>query len=309
MRERVAIVGAGLIGRSWAMVFAGGGCDVALYDPSADALAQAPALVAEGLGVLAEHGLVTDAKAAQRRIRVCPRFDDALQDTTFVQESGPESIEAKRQIFAELDRIAPPDAILASSTSTIVGSRFTEDLSRRAHCLVAHPVNPPHLIPLVELVAAPWTAPETLQRAKALYEAVGQIPIIVRREIDGFILNRLQAVLLSEAFRLVEDGYVTPQDLDKTLKDGLGLRWFFMGPFETIELNAPGGIPDYCTRYGSSLAGLSGADAEIYGVSKIAAMLRQWGAPPAPDEIARRMRWRDRRLAALRAQKRAQPAY
>ncbi len=100
-----------------------------------------------------------------------------------------------------------------------------------------------------------------------------------------------------------------PEDLDKTLKDRLGLRSSFMGPFETIELNAPGGIPDYCTRYGSSLAGLSGANEEIYGVSKIAAMLRQWGAPPAPEEIARRMRWRDRRLAALRAQKRAQPAY
>ena len=110
-------------------------------------------------------------------------------------------------------------------------------------------------MPLVELVAAPWTAPEIVAKAKALYEAVGQVPIVVKREIEGFILNRLQAVLLSEAFRLVEDGYVTPQDLDKTLKDGLGLRWSFMGPFETIELNAPGGIPDYCRRYGPSLAG------------------------------------------------------
>ena len=96
-----------------------------------------------------------------------------------------------------------------------------------------------------------------LQLLDPIYESVGQVPIVVRREIDGFILNRLQAVLLSEAFRLAGDGYVSPEDLDKTLKDGLGLRWSFMGPFETIELNAPAGIPDYCERYGPSLAGLA----------------------------------------------------
>ena len=124
-------------------------------------------------------------------------------------------------------------------------------------------------MPLVELVGAPWTAPETIAKAKAVYEAVGQVPIVVKREIEGFILNRLQAVLLSEAFRLVEEGYVTPQDLDKTLKHGLGLRWSFMGPFETIELNAPGGIPDYCRRYGPSLSRLSDADPAIYDGEKL----------------------------------------
>jgi len=309
VRQRVAVIGAGLIGRSWAMVFAGGGCDVALYDASADAAAQAHVLVGEGLSTLAEHALVTDAKAAQGRVRICRKLDDALEGAAFVQESGPETIEAKREIFAELDRTALPDTILASSSSTIVASRFTENLAGRERCLVAHPVNPPHLIPLVELVAAPWTAPKAVQKTKAIYEAVGQIPIVVQREIDGFILNRLQAALLSEAFRLVEDGYVTPQDLDKTLKDGLGLRWSFMGPFETIELNAPGGIPDYCARYGPSLARLSGAHADIYGAAKIAPILAQWGIPPKPEEIAKRMRWRDRRLAALRTHKRSQPAY
>jgi L-gulonate 3-dehydrogenase len=222
--RRVAVIGAGLIGRSWAIVFAGGGCDVALYDSSAGAADTARALVAEGLFALAEHGLIADAKAAHARVRVCTKLAGALEGATLVQENTPETIEAKREIFAELDRLASPDAILASSTSTIVASRFTEDLDGRHRCLVAHPVNPPHLVPLVELVAAPWTASATVERAKTIYEAVGQAPIIVQREIEGFILNRLQAVLLSEAFRLVEDGYVTPQELDKTLKDGLGLR-------------------------------------------------------------------------------------
>jgi L-gulonate 3-dehydrogenase len=307
--QRVAVIGAGLIGRSWAMVFAGGGCDVALYDPSAGAAAEACAFVEEGLVALAEHGLIADAKAAHARVRVCTNLPGALEGATLVQENAPETIEAKREIFAELDRLASAEAILTSSTSTIVASRFTEDLAGRHRCLVAHPVNPPHLIPLVELVAAPWTAPATVQKAKAIYEAAGQVPIVVRREIEGFVLNRLQAVLLSEAFRLVEDGYVTPQDLDKTLKDGLGLRWSFIGPFETIELNAPCGIPDYCQRYGPSLARLSAANPDIYRAPNVEPMLTQWDMQPAPEEIAKRMRWRDRRLAALKAHKRAQPGY
>ena len=189
-----------------------------------------------------------------------------------------------------------------------MASSFTEQLAGRHRCLVAHPVNPPHLVPLVELVGAPWTAPAIVAKAKTVYQAVGQVPIVVKREIEGFILNRLQAVLLSEAFRLVEQGYVTPQDLDHTLKNGLGLRWSFMGPFETIELNAPGGIPDYCRRYGPSLARLSDAEPDIYRTPNIELILTQWAAQAGPDAIAARMRWRDRRLAALKAHQRAQPA-
>jgi 3-hydroxyacyl-CoA dehydrogenase len=308
VRERVGIVGSGLIGRSWAIVFAGGGCDVTLYDAGTGVADQARALAAEGLGELAAHGLIADAEAAVARLRTAASLAAALDGATFVQENTPETVEAKREIFAQLDRFAAPDAILASSTSTIVASLFTERLAGRHRCLVAHPVNPPHLVPLVELVAAPWTAPETVAKAKALYAAVGQVPIVVKREIEGFILNRLQAVLLSEAFRLVEDGYVTPQDLDHTLKNGLGLRWSFMGPFETIELNAPGGIPDYCHRYGPSLARLSDAKPEIYRTPYVDLILTQWGEQPAPDAVAARMGWRDRRLAALKAHKRAQPA-
>jgi len=305
--ERVAVIGAGLIGRSWTIVFAAGGCDVALYDSGAGVAEQALPLVAEGLDQLAAHGLVEDAAAATARVRVASTLADAVGGASFVQENTPETVEAKQKIFADLDRLAAPDALLASSTSTIVASRFTENLEGRHRCLVAHPVNPPHLLPLVELVAAPWTSPETVAKAKAIYEAVGQVPIVVKREIEGFILNRLQAVLLSEAFRLVEADYVTPQDLDKTMKHGLGLRWSFMGPFETIELNAPGGIPDYCRRYGASVARLSHSEPEIYRPPSLDLILRQWEDATA-DEIAARMRWRDNRLAALKAHNKAQPS-
>jgi L-gulonate 3-dehydrogenase len=305
--NRVAIIGSGLIGRSWAVVFAGGGFDVALYDALPGVADKARDRVSEDLDELSTHGLVKDAKAAAARVRAATSVADALDGATHVQENSPETLAAKRTVFAELDRLAVPDAILASSTSTIVASRFTETLKGRHRCLVAHPVNPPHLVPLVELVGAPWTAPETIARAKAIYEAVGQVPIVAMREIDGFILNRLQAVLLSEAFRLVGQGYVSPQDLDKTLKDGLGLRWSFMGPFETIELNAPAGIPDYCERYGPSLSRLSAADSAIYQGENLKRILAQW-QPLDSDQIATRMRWRDRRLAALKAHKHSQAA-
>jgi L-gulonate 3-dehydrogenase len=308
VNNRIAVIGAGLIGRSWAVVFAGGGCEVALYDVAHEVAENARMLVMQGLEDLAEQGLLQNPQTAAARVRLATNLRDALDGAILVQENLPEKLETKRAIFSELDRLADPEAILASSTSTIVASLFSQDLAGRHRCLVAHPVNPPHLIPLVELVGAPWTAPAIIAKAKAIYEAVGQAPIVVQREIDGFILNRLQAVLLSEAFRLVGDGYVTPQDLDKTLKDGLGLRWSFMGPFETIELNAPAGIPDYCRRYGPSLSALSTANPSLYAGENLARILAQWGKALAPEQVAARMRWRDRRLAALRAHHRSQPA-
>ena len=197
----------------------------------------------------------------------------------------------------------------ASSSSALRASLFTEDLPGRARCLVAHPVNPPYLVPLVELSPAPWTAPETIAAARRAYEAVGQVPIVVNREIEGFVLNRLQGALLAEAFRLAGEGIVSPQDLDKTLSDGLGLRWSFMGPFETIELNAPGGIGDYCARYAAFYRRLSAdpAGPEVWDDANVARILDAWGGPADPRAVSAKSAWRDARLAALRAHKGEQP--
>lgn len=304
----VAVVGAGLIGRSWAMVFARAGWDVRITDPHAETLARASDLIREGLEEQAQHGLVADPAGAARRIAVAPSVAEAVDGADLVQENGPETVEIKRAIFAELDRLAPERCILASSTSAIVASRFTEELAGRARCLVAHPVNPPHLVPVVELCGAPWTAPETMARAREIYESVGQAPISVNREVEGFVLNRLQGALLAEAFRLVGEGVVSPQDLDKTLKDGLGLRWSFLGPFETIELNAPGGIADYCKRYTGFYRRLSedAASPDVWDEANVSRILEAWGEAPGPDALARRSAWRDRRLAALRAHKQSQ---
>ena len=305
----VGVVGAGLIGRAWANVFARSGWDVRLWDPDKDALAAAPGLIEEALHDVARHGLAEDAAAAARRITPAASLEEAVQDVAFVQENGPERVEVKLEVFARLDAAAPPAAILASSSSAIVASRFTEKLQGRARCLIAHPVNPPHVVPIVELCGAPWTSADTIKRARAIYESVGQVPIEVRKEIDGFILNRMQGVLLSEAMRLVGEGFVSAEDLDKTIRDGLGLRWAFMGPFETIELNAPGGIPDYCARYGETLYRTSARPVtpDVWGNENIGRAVESWGRAPSQDAILKKQRWRDDRIAALVAHKKTQP--
>ena len=170
-------------------------------------------------------------------------------------------------------------------------------------------MNPPHVVPIVELCGTPWTSAETVKRARAVYESVGQVPIEVKKEIDGFILNRMQGVLLSEAMRLVGEGFVSAEDLDKTIRDGLGLRWAFMGPFETIELNAPGGIPDYCARYGETLYRTSARPVtpDVWGQENIGRAVESWGRTPSQDAILKKQRWRDDRIAALVAHKKAQP--
>ena len=304
MQKSATMVGAGLIGRAWAMVFARAGWTVKVFDQDPAQLAAARDRVAADLAEQQAFRLVADGAAAAARISWCDRLRDALEGADWVQENLPEDVEVKREIFSLLDAESRPDAILASSTSAIPASRFTESLAGRARCLVAHPVNPPHLVPVVELCGAPWTAPATVERAHAVMSSIGQVPIVVRRELDGFVLNRLQGALLSEAMRLVGEGYVTPADLDKTVSEGLGLRWSFMGPFATIELNAPGGVADYCARYSGfyrRLAGDPPAPAVWDGenAQRVTAAL---GAPPEAREA--RTAWRNTRLLALRRHKR-----
>jgi 3-hydroxyacyl-CoA dehydrogenase len=306
--RHVAIVGVGLIGRAWAAIFARAGWRVHLTDPHQPTLDAAPGLIRDELHALARHGLADDPDGAASLVSIVENLAGAVKDVEFVQENGPENLDQKRAIFAELDRLAPPDALLVSSTSAIVASRFTESLAGRARCLVGHPVNPPHLVPLVELCGAPWTAPQSIDRAREIYRAIGQVPVTVNREINGFILNRLQGALLAEAFRLVGEGFVSAEDLDHTVKDGLGLRWSFLGPLETIELNAPGGIPDYCARYTGFYKELAATAAgpEVYQSPNVDRVIAAWPHPPSLEHISALTLARNERLAALAAHKKGQ---
>lgn len=301
--EKIAVIGAGLIGRAWAIVFARAGHEVALHDAEARILQRNLATIDTSLEDLRAAGLLEEAPERVRaRIRVAGSLEDALDGAGYVQENVLETLEAKREIFGRMDRIARQTTILASSTSTIPASQFSEHLRGRARCLVAHPVNPPYLVPLVELGPAPWTSDDTLQRARALLEAAGQVPILVRKEIKGFILNRLQAALLCEAMRLFEGGYASAEDIDKCVKNGLGLRWSFMGPFETIDLNAPGGVLDYAARYGQLLCEIGRS--EPWSTETLKALEGERRKNLAPNDLVTRAAWRDRRLMALLAHQR-----
>jgi L-gulonate 3-dehydrogenase len=300
------MIGAGLIGRSWAMVFARAGWRVRLYDSVPEQLEVAREHVEAGLAEQQQYGLASDAKTAAGGIEYVKTVEEAVAGVDWVQENAPEVLDLKRELYPRIDRATPPIAVIASSTSAIPASRFTETLTGRARCLVAHPVNPPHLVPVVELCGAPWTSPATLERAREVFTAIGQVPIVVKRELDGFILNRLQGALLTEALRLVGEGYVSPQDLDKTVQDGLGLRWSFIGPFATIELNAPGGVADYCARYGPFYRALAAnaPAATVWDTANVQHVASQLDPPATPAERDVRMRWRDMRLLSLRRHKR-----
>ena len=307
----VGIVGVGLIGRAWSNVFSRAGWDVKLYDAHQQTLEAAPERIAQSLRDLVQHGLVEDAEAAAQRISIAGSLEEAVAGVDLVQESGPERLAEKIEIYKQLDAAAAGDTILASSSSAIVASRFTEELAGRGRCLIAHPVNPPHVVPIVELCGSEWTDAAVVARAREIYDQVGQVAIEVKREVDGFILNRMQAVLLSEAFRLVSEGYVSAEDLDKTIAHGLGLRWSFMGPFETIELNAPGGLRDYCERFGPTMYGLSKLPVteDLWSDENIDKVAASWGKRPTAEQILEKSAWRDNRLAALVVHKRQQKQY
>ena len=168
----------------------------------------------------------------------------------YIQESAPEILSVKQELFAKLDQLAPDHVVIASSSSAMPISSITQNLKGQHRCIIAHPANPPHLIPCVEICPGPNTSSITIEKAKTIFDQSGASSVNVKKEIDGFILNRLQGALLNESLRLYSEGYASSDEIDATIRDGLGLRWAFMGPFETIDLNAPGGIRDYMARYG-----------------------------------------------------------
>ncbi len=300
--KQVACVGAGIIGRSWAVCFARAGWRVALFDAGRGVVEAALDWCKGAFADLEAAGLIDSADVAFARLAPADSLGAALDGAVYVQESIIEEREAKRALFAEMAGLAAPDTVFGSSTSALPGSQFMADLPISSRCLVAHPTNPPHLIPLVELCRIPQTADESFAFCRDLMTEIGQKPVEIAQEIDGFALNRLQAAVLREALALVERGVISAGDLDQVMKSGLGLRWAFMGPFETGHLNAPGGFRDYLTKYRKGYQSLMDDLHTTYRISpaivdRIADEL-ELETPPA--RVAARQRWRDRRLLALR---------
>lgn len=296
-----AIVGSGLVGCGWAIVFALGGARVKVFDHAVAAREQVPDRVRQTLTEMQEVGLAPDIEAALARISVTDSLEEAVTGADYVQESVFERSDVKFEVSAEIGRLIAPSVVVGSSSSGIPASAFTENIENRNRFLVVHPVNPPHLIPVVELVPAPWTDTAIIPWLRQALEALGKVPVEVRREVEGFVLNRLQGALLNEAWALFEEGYASAADIDATVAHGLGLRWAFMGPLETIDLNAPGGIADYAARLEPLYRSVALSRTKPRGWSEdlIKEMEAERRQILPMDRHAARSAWRDRRLMEL----------
>ena len=297
----VGIVGAGLVGSGWSVIFALAGLHVRIYDADAGIRAQALTLISRSMRDMADVGLADGIDEALSRIIACDSLASAIREADYVQESVFERRDVKAEAAAQIGALIKPGAIVGSSSSGIPASAFTETAPLRERFLIVHPVNPPHIVPVVELVPAPWTDPALIPRVRSFMESVGQAPVVLTQEIEGFLLNRLQGALLNEAFALLEDGYASATDIDTTTSKGLGLRWCFMGPFETIDLNAPGGLDDYASRLEPLYRSVAHSRTQVRGWShdliERANKERRDLLPKA--ELPTRRAWRDRVLMHL----------
>lgn len=300
----IAIVGAGSIGVAWALVFARGGRVVRVQDPDAGRRDAVAGELTERLDALDRHGLLAEPVATiAARVTVVPGLGAAVDGVEHVQECAPERVDLKRELFAALDADAPADASLASSSSFLPASQFADEVPGRARCLVAHPGNPPHLLPAVELVPAPFTDPAVVDRLAALLESVGMSPVRLKREVDGFVFNRLQGAVLREAYCLVRDGVIDVEDLDRVVRDGLGRRWAVVGPFETVDLNTRGGIAAHAERMGPSYEqmGAERGQHDPWTPELVATVEGQRRDRLPLDGWDERIAWRDERLLRVAA--------
>lgn len=300
--SRIAIVGSGSIGAGWAITFARAGCAVVLNDVSVLQLEKASQGIATRLDELAEFGLAGDgAETVLSRIRFVESRTDAVAEADLVLEAAPEVLELKRSLFEGLASETSPETVLASSSSAITISQIAGGLGERHRCLVAHPGNPPYLLPVVELVPGAFTAREIVSRAKALFELAGMSAVTLGKEVEGFVFNRLQGAMLREAYCLVRDGVIGVDDLDAVVREGLGMRYAFIGPFETSDLNVRGGIAAHAARMAQAYErmGAERGQHDPWTPDLVADVDGQRRAKLSLDDWEARVGWRDRRLMAL----------
>jgi len=299
----VAIVGSGLIGRSWAMLFASVGYEVSLYDVLPEQVEGALKEIARQLKLLKENGFLRGTRSESEQvdlIKGSTNLKECVHGAIHIQENVPERIEIKRKVLAEIDAVMPDGCVLASSTSAMLPSTISDHLKHKDHFIVAHPVNPPYYVPLVELVPAPWTLPEVVTRTRAIMTEIGQSPVTVAKELKGFILNRIQYAIINECWRLIRDGYINVADVDTVMSEGLGMRYAFLGPLETAHLNAEG-MQSYIERYGDMIYDISTDSGPVPRLEGPTAdtVVKQLEEKVPIDQLQKRREWRDKSLSAL----------
>jgi len=247
-----AALGSGVIGSGWVARALANGLDVVAWDPAPGAEEALRKRIANAWPALEKQGLKPGA--AQSRLRFVATIEECVRDADFIQESAPERLELKLDLHGKISAAAKPNALIASSTSGLLPSEFYESSSHPERCIVGHPFNPVYLLPLVEIVGGKNTAPEAIEAAKQVYSALGMQPLHVRKEVPGFIADRLLEALWREALHLVNDGVATTGEIDDAIRFGAGLRWSFMGTFLTYTLaGGDAGMRHFMAQFGPAL--------------------------------------------------------
>ena len=300
MARRVSVIGAGTIGASWAAYFLARGFKVGAYDPLPNGEAFARRFIDNAWPALEALKLVQPG-ADRKRFAFFKDPAEAAKGAEFVQESGPEREDLKIELFAMLDAAVPPETVIASSSSGLLISRVTKKCKHPERCVIGHPFNPPHLIPLVEVVGGKKTAPEAVYKAMTFYRAIGKHPIQINKEVRGHVANRLQAALWREAVHLITEGVVSVADADAAVAYGPGLRWALMGPSLTFHMaGGEGGMTHFLEHIGGPMQSWM----DDLGKPKLTPKTRKAIIDGVAEEAGRRsiadlQRWRDRKLIEI----------
>jgi L-gulonate 3-dehydrogenase len=301
-----AIIGTGIVGFSWAHLYSRNGIETRLYDPDPTSLEKGYENVVNALDLFRTLGLLDEEArdVAVECLRMCDSLEAAVSGTDWVHENAPEDLALKQGLFEEIDALAHPDAILASSVSGSPMTAVSARTRRPQRCVVVRPTNPPHIIPYCEIIGGEKTSADVVARAKAFMLRLGQSPAVVNKEVYGFVLNRLQFALIGEAIWLLREGVASLADIDRCLTDGLAMRWAFTGPFLGEELNSAN-IEEEFRKYRDSFGEMWSSLERITSLEERDITLACEGIDEAlagrsHDEV---LEWRDRMILALRAQK------
>ena len=292
--KNIACVGAGIIGHSWAILFAMKGYPVNIHDINKESVKSAFLRIKMALSLCVEKKLIEerDAEEAYNRVKVKSDISKAVSDADYVVESTLENYNVKKKIFREMDEAAPEEAILASSSSGLLMSIIQKVTEKPERCIVAHPFNPPHLIPLVEIVPGECTSETTVRRTVLLMKRLGKVPIVVRKEVSGYLANRLQRGIMQQADDIVNSGIANVEDVDRALSTGPGVRWAIYGKYLQDYFNTPSHLMRHQRRSGlvakgyeeySLLKGKSFEDMVRWRDSKLIDILRVLGHLPKSE--------------------------
>ena len=300
MARRVSVIGAGTIGASWAAYFLARGFEVGAYDPLPNGEAFARRFIDNAWPTLEKLKAVQPG-ADRKRFEFFKEPVAAVEGAEFVQESGPEREDLKIELFATLDAVLPPETVIATSSSGLLISRVSAKCRHPQRCVIGHPFNPPHLIPLVEVVGGAKTSSEAITKAMNFYRDIGKHPIHIRKEVRGHVANRLQAALWREAVHLVTEGVVSVADADAAIAYGPGLRWALMGPHLTFHMaGGEGGMAHFMSHIGPAMQGWM----DDLGQTRLTPEVQKAIINGVTEEAAGRsmadlQRWRDRKLIEI----------